>query len=85
MEAGRNGPSFQPVPLHVGKVKKLTGESVTISAEEKKEIINTIADANGGRLPLVLGIGGNNTAQVVSEIKNTDLSQITALLSVAPC
>ncbi len=61
-----------------------TGESVTISSEEKKEIINTIADANGGRLPLVLGIGGNNTAQVISEIKNTDLSQITALLSVAP-
>ena len=61
-----------------------TGESVTISAEEKKEIINTIADANDGRLPLVLGVGGNNTAKVISEIKNTDLTKITALLSVAP-
>lgn len=61
-----------------------TGESVTISGEEKKEIITTISNANNGRLPLVLGVGGNNTAQVIAEIKATDLSNIDAILSVSP-
>ena len=61
-----------------------TGESVTITAAEKKAITNTIIKANNGRLPLVIGIGGNNTAQVVEEIKNTDLSEMDAILSVSP-
>jgi len=61
-----------------------TGESVTITKEEKKEIIKTIIKANNGRVPLVLGIGGNNTANVIEEIKSTDLSGIDALLSVSP-
>lgn len=61
-----------------------TGESVTITKEEKKAIINTIKTANNGQLPLVLGIGGNNTAQVIEEIKSTDLSGISAILSVSP-
>ena len=61
-----------------------TGESVTVSKSEKKEIIKAISEVNNGRLPLVLGIGGNNTADVINEIKNTDLSNISALLSVSP-
>lgn len=61
-----------------------TGESVTITIEEKKAIVETIKEANAGRLPLVLGIGGNNTAAVIEEIKNTDLSDFAAILSVAP-
>ena len=61
-----------------------TGESVTITAKEKKEIINTIIKANKGRVPLVIGIGGNNTAAVVEELQSTDLSPFTAILSVAP-
>ena len=61
-----------------------TGESVTITTSEKKDIINTISNVNKGRLPLVLGIGGNNTAEVISEIENTDLSNIDAILSVSP-
>ncbi|OIQ29000.1 MAG: 4-hydroxy-tetrahydrodipicolinate synthase [Bacteroidetes bacterium MedPE-SWsnd-G2] len=61
-----------------------TGESVTINKQEKAEIISTIKTANAGRLPLVLGIGGNNTAQVIEEIKSTDLSEIDAILSVSP-
>jgi 4-hydroxy-tetrahydrodipicolinate synthase len=61
-----------------------TGESVTITSEEKKAIINTIVEANNGRLPLVLGIGGNNTAAVIEEINTTDLSHIDAILSVSP-
>lgn len=61
-----------------------TGESVTITAEEKNDIIKTIKKATGERVPLVLGIGGNNTASVIEEIKNTDLSGIDGLLSVSP-
>lgn len=61
-----------------------TGESVTITKQEKKEIIATVSKANNGRVPMVLGIGGNNTAQVVEEIKTTDLSNIDAVLSVSP-
>ena len=61
-----------------------TGESTTVTKSEKKEITKTITELNKGRLPLVLGIGGNNTADVINEIKNTDLSDISALLSVSP-
>lgn len=61
-----------------------TGESATITAQEKKEITDFIIKVNNGRLPLVLGIGGNNTYAVIEEIKNTDLSNIDALLSVSP-
>ena len=61
-----------------------TGESVTINKEEKHKIIETVASVNAGRLPLVIGIGGNNTASVVKEIRETDLSIFTAVLSVAP-
>ncbi len=61
-----------------------TGESVTITKQEKKSIIETISKANKGRVPMVLGIGGNNTAAVIEEIKTTDLSTIDAILSVSP-
>ena len=61
-----------------------TGESVTITKQEKKEIIATISKANNNRVPMVLGIGGNNTAEVVAEIKATDLSNLDAILSVSP-
>lgn len=61
-----------------------TGESVTITKQEKKEIIATVSKANNGRVPMVLGIGGNNTASVIEEIKSTDLSNIDAILSVSP-
>ena len=61
-----------------------TAESVTITKDEKKAIVETISKANNGRVPLVLGIGGNNTMQVIEEIKATDLSDIDAILSVTP-
>ena len=61
-----------------------TGESVTLTKQEKKDVVATISKANNGRVPLVLGIGGNNTIQVVEEIIATDLSKIDAILSVAP-
>ncbi len=61
-----------------------TGESVTITKQEKQEVIQTISKANNGRVPMVLGIGGNNTMAVIEEIKETDLSNIDAILSVSP-
>ena len=61
-----------------------TGESATITKEEKQKIVTVIAAANNGKLPLVLGIGGNNTQEVVNELQSADLSNIDAILSVAP-
>lgn len=61
-----------------------TAESVTITKQEKKDITNAIIEANQGRVPLMLGIGGSNTQQIVEEIKSTDLSNIDAILSVSP-
>ncbi|PNW25857.1 4-hydroxy-tetrahydrodipicolinate synthase [Formosa algae] len=61
-----------------------TGESVTVTKAEKEAVIKTITETNNGRIPLVLGIGGNNTAAVVEEIKATDLSPFEAILSVSP-
>jgi 4-hydroxy-tetrahydrodipicolinate synthase len=65
-------------------VSGTTGESVTVTKEEKKQITKTVIDANKGRLPIVLGIGGNNTEAIIQEINTTDFSQIDAILSVSP-
>lgn len=61
-----------------------TAESATITKQERQQIIDAIVKINAGRVPLVLGIGGNNTLTVVEDIKNTDLSNIDGILSVAP-
>ncbi|MEN8885867.1 MAG: 4-hydroxy-tetrahydrodipicolinate synthase [Winogradskyella sp.] len=61
-----------------------TGESVTVSIDEKNELVKFIAKVNNGRLPLVLGIGGNNTKAIINEITTSDLSAIDAILSVSP-
>ncbi|MGJ8550643.1 4-hydroxy-tetrahydrodipicolinate synthase [Winogradskyella wichelsiae] len=61
-----------------------TGESVTVTPDEKKELITFISKINNGRLPLVLGIGGNNTLSVIEEIKATDFTVIDGILSVTP-
>lgn len=61
-----------------------TGEPATLTNDEKELVIKTIVDANKGRLPLVLGVGGNNTAQVVEELKTRDFSGFSAILSVSP-
>lgn len=61
-----------------------TAEAVTLTTKEKELVKQKIISVNSGRLPLVLGIGGNNTANVVAEIKATDLSEFTAVLSVSP-
>lgn len=61
-----------------------TGESATISKEEKQTIIDVIVKTNNKRLPLVLGVGGNNTFEVVKELKTRDFTGIDGILSVAP-
>ena len=61
-----------------------TAESATLSKAEKQTVITTIINANQNRIPLVLGIGGNNTAALVEELKTTDLSAFEAVLSVSP-
>jgi len=61
-----------------------TGEATSINETEKKELINFIVKLNNKRLPLVLGIGGNNTNKLIKEINNTDLSDFDAILSVTP-
>ncbi|MBP1221533.1 4-hydroxy-tetrahydrodipicolinate synthase [Flavobacterium sp. 1355] len=61
-----------------------TGENATLTQAEKELVINAVIDFNKGRLPLVLGVGGNNTMQVVEELKTRDFSAFEAILSVSP-
>ena len=61
-----------------------TAEAATLSTEEKKQVVNHIIEVNNKRVPLVLGIGGNNTIEVKKQIEETDLSAFEAVLSVSP-
>lgn len=61
-----------------------TGEPATLTQEEKELVIETIVETNNKRLPLVLGVGSNNTNQVVAELKTRDFSAFSAVLSVSP-
>jgi 4-hydroxy-tetrahydrodipicolinate synthase len=61
-----------------------TAENVTLNAEEKELVIQTVIEVNANRIPMVLGVGGSNTAQVVNELKTRDLSAFVAVLSVSP-
>lgn len=61
-----------------------TAETATLSKEEQNQVIQHIIKVNHQRLPLVLGIGGNNTLAVKEQIENTDLSAFSAILSVSP-
>ena len=61
-----------------------TGESVTLSKDEKKAVICYIKEAIDNRVPLVVGIGGNNTREVINQVRNTELEGVDGILSVAP-
>lgn len=61
-----------------------TAETPTLTEEEKKEITKTVVSRVEGKIPIVLGVGGNNTASVVSSLKNDDFTGIDAILSVVP-
>lgn len=61
-----------------------TGETPTLSTDEKIAVAKYVKDKAHGRIPLVLGLGGNNTAEVISQLKEWDLSGYSAILSVVP-
>ena len=65
-------------------VQGTTGESATLSADEKKAVLEFIIEINAKRLPIVLGIGGNNTRAVVEGIKSAELKDVDGILSVSP-
>jgi 4-hydroxy-tetrahydrodipicolinate synthase len=61
-----------------------TGESVTLTKDEKKAIISYVIEVNAERIPLVVGIGGNNTQEVINLIRQSNLTGVDGILSVAP-
>jgi 4-hydroxy-tetrahydrodipicolinate synthase len=61
-----------------------TGESVTLTKDEKKAVITFAVETIDNKVPLVVGIGGNNTQEVINCIRHSDLAGVDAILSVAP-
>lgn len=61
-----------------------TGESVTLTKDEKKALISYVVEAIDGRVPLVVGIGGNNTHEVINSLRQANLSDVDSILSVTP-
>lgn len=61
-----------------------TSEAVTLSASEKFQVMKSVIETTAERVPIVMGIGGNNTKSVINEINETDFTGISAILSVAP-
>ena len=61
-----------------------TGESTTISDDEKNEVLDFVKNNNPKKLPIVFGIGGNNTSHVIEVIKKTNFNGVDGLLSVSP-
>jgi len=82
--------SLKKLLVHTSKgvdyyvVMGTTGESVTMSKEEKRKVLAFVIRNNRKNLPIVYGIGGNNTAAVLEEIESTDLRQVSSILSVSP-
>ena len=72
-----------------GKVEYLvvlgtTGESVTLSKDEKRAVLNCVIETNEGRIPVVLGVGGNHTDEICKDLQSLDPSGLSAILSVSP-
>ena len=61
-----------------------TAETPTLTADEKEAVVSCVVRKNNGRLPVVLGMGGNNTVEVVASIRKTDFTGIDAILTVTP-
>jgi len=82
--------SLRKVLKHTAKgvdyyvVMGTTGESATLSKEEKRAVLEFVKANNPDKLPIVYGIGGNHTAGVVRELRDTDLTGVDAVLSVSP-
>jgi 4-hydroxy-tetrahydrodipicolinate synthase len=65
-------------------VQGTTGESPVLSSEEKLKVLATVIKINNGRLPIVYGIGGNNTAEITKQLASFDIKGVDAFLSVSP-
>lgn len=82
--------SLRKVLQHTAKgvdyyvVMGTTGESATLTSQEKKDVLKFVIDNNAKKLPIVYGIGGNNTKEVVDNINATNFTGVDALLSVSP-
>lgn len=61
-----------------------TGESVTLSKDEKRALVDFVIEENENRLPLMLGVGGNNTQEIENVLRSFDLNGISGILSVSP-
>lgn len=61
-----------------------TGESAVCTVSEKQDLLHYLKQELGGEMPLVLGMGGNNTAGLIAQIENTNFSGVDAILSVSP-
>jgi 4-hydroxy-tetrahydrodipicolinate synthase len=61
-----------------------TGESVTLTKDEKKAIISYVVETIDGRVPLMAGIGGNNTQEVINNVRHSNFTGVDGILSVAP-
>ncbi|MBC7920955.1 MAG: 4-hydroxy-tetrahydrodipicolinate synthase [Ferruginibacter sp.] len=84
-------PALQRLLRHVGEggveylvVLGTTGESATLSKEEKRDVLSFVVRHNERQLPVVYGLGGNNTHEVLDTITHTDFTGVTAILSVSP-
>jgi 4-hydroxy-tetrahydrodipicolinate synthase len=82
--------SLKKILVHTAKgvdyyvVMGTTGEAATVTKEEKKKVLDFVKENNPNTLPIVFGIGGNNTREVVETIARTDLNGVVAVLSVSP-
>jgi 4-hydroxy-tetrahydrodipicolinate synthase len=65
-------------------VQGTTGESVTLTTEEKRTVLDYILEVNNKRKPVVLGVGGNNTLAVAEHLRNLDIQGLSGILSVSP-
>lgn len=61
-----------------------TGESATLTKDEKQSVLNAVLKTNEGKLPVVFGIGGNDTAKIIKEYKEFDLTGVSAILTASP-
>ena len=61
-----------------------TGEASTLTKDEKQALVSYVTEAIDNRIPLVIGIGGNNTQEVINSIRELDLTGVDGILSVAP-
>ena len=84
-------PSFEKVINHIidGKCEYLvvlgtTGESATVHGKEKQEVFSFVNKITAGRIPIIAGIGGNDTHEVIEGFKTFDLTGYDAILSVSP-